>query len=124
MPQRRLGIYFHGTNGTMFSDYGGFKIVPEGDKMKGLEPPPKSIPASPGHEREWLDCIKTRQQPRLQRVLSCEWTCRSCWSLLSLAGPLIRFDQGTEKIVGDDEAARLAVPRYQRPGNFEAVSQA
>ena len=36
VPQRRLGIYFHGVNGTMYADYGMFKIVPEGDKMKDL----------------------------------------------------------------------------------------
>ena len=75
-PQRRLGIYFHGANGTLYADYDTFKIVPEGDKMKGLEAPPKSIPPSPGHEREWLDCIKSRRQPSLQpRSTTCTSMC-------------------------------------------------
>ena len=49
-PKRRLGIYFHGAHGTIYSDYGSFKVMPEGDGMKNLPPPPKSIPPSPGHE--------------------------------------------------------------------------
>ena len=63
VPRRRLGIYFHGANGTMYCDYGMHKIVPEGDRMQGVETPPVSIPSSPGHEIEWVNCIKTRQQP-------------------------------------------------------------
>ena len=40
-------------------------------------------------------------------------------SLLSLKlGRSIRFDPATEKIVGDSEAARLAVPDYRAPWKF------
>ena len=40
-------------------------------------------------------------------------------SLLSLKlGRSIRFDPATEKIVGDPEAARLAVPKYRAPWKF------
>ena len=27
------------------------------------KPPDKTIPASPSHEREWLDCLRSRKQP-------------------------------------------------------------
>ena len=64
MPQRRLGIYFHGVNGTMYCNYGMYKVVPEGDRMKGREAAEavdrRRRPATSG---EWLDCIKTRKQP-------------------------------------------------------------
>ena len=37
-------------------------------------------------------------------------------SLLSLKlGRTIHFDPATEKIVGDPEAARLAIPKYRAP---------
>jgi hypothetical protein len=40
-------------------------------------------------------------------------------SLLSLKlGRAIRFDPATERIVGDREAAELAVPRYRSPWKF------
>jgi predicted dehydrogenase len=118
-PQRRLGIYFHGANGTMYANYDQFKIVPEGDKMKDLLPPPKSIPSSPGHEREWLDCIKSRQQPSCSVFYHTHVDVPVVLSLLSLRlGRSIRFDPATEKIVGDPEAAQMAIPKYRSPWQF------
>ncbi|MGD8500945.1 MAG: Gfo/Idh/MocA family oxidoreductase, partial [Phycisphaerales bacterium] len=38
-PARRLGIYFHGVNGTLYADYGVHEVVPEGDWLKDAKPP-------------------------------------------------------------------------------------
>lgn len=119
VPNRRLGLYFHGTNGTLYSDYGMFKIVPEGDKMKNAVTPPKSIPPSPGHEREWLDCVKSRQQPSCNPNYHVKVDVPVLLSLLSLKlGRSIRFDPVKERIVDDKEAARLAIPKYRAPWKF------
>lgn len=118
-PQRRLGIYFHGSNGTLYSDYGMHKVVPEGDRMNGKTPPPRSIPPSPGHEREWLNCIKSREQPSCSVFYHVKVDVPIVLSLLSLKlGRSIRFDPKTEKILGDAEAAKLAVPTYRKPWKF------
>jgi predicted dehydrogenase len=118
-PKRRLGMYFHGSQGTLISDYGSFRIVPEGDRMKDLPPPPKSIPPSPGHEREWLDCIQSRRQPSCNVAYHVKVDVPIALSLLSYKlGRSIQFDTRTERIVGDPEAARLAVPRYRAPWKF------
>jgi predicted dehydrogenase len=119
VPQRRLGIYFHGTNGTLYSDYSSFTVIPEGDKMKDAPEVPKSIPPSPGHEREWLDCIKTRQQPSCNPNYHVRVDVPLLLSLLSLKlGRSIRFDPEKERIVGDSEAAKLAIPTYRKPWKF------
>lgn len=119
VPQRRLGIYFHGANGTLYSDYGMHKIVPEGDKMKDKQVPPPSIPPSPGHEIEWLNCVKTRQQPSVSVFYHTRVDVPVVLSLLSLKlGRSIRFDPVKEQIVGDSEAAKLAVPTYRKPWKF------
>jgi len=119
VPRRRLGIYFHGVNGTMYADYGMFKIVPEGDRMEGKEAPEPSIPPSPGHEREWLDGVKSRQQPSCSVFYHTKIDVPLVLANLSLKlGRSIRFDPATKKIVGDDEAARLAVPEYREPWKF------
>ena len=87
--------------------------------MKGKEAPPKSIPASPGHEREWLDCIKSRQQPSCNPAYHVKVDVPLVLSVLSLKlGRSLRFDPKTERIVGDEEAARLAVPTYREPWKF------
>lgn len=120
MRQVRVGAYFHGVNGTLYTDYlGNFKIVPEGDLMNDKEVPPKSIPPSPGHEREWLDCIKSRQQPSCNPAYHVKVDVPLILSVLSLKlGRSIRFDPKTETIVGDREAARMAMPKYRDPWKF------
>lgn len=120
-PARRLGIYFHGVNGTMYCNYGTHKIVPEGSRMDDKETPPRSIPPSPGHEREWLDCIKTRQQPSCSVFYHSKVDVPIVLGNLSYKlGRSIRFDPKTEKIVGDSEAAKAAVPEYRDPWKFPA----
>ena len=121
VPRRRLGIYFHGVNGTMYCNYGMYKIVPEGDRMKDMQPPEASIPRSPGHEREWLDCLKTREQPSCSVHYHTRIDVPLVLANLSLKlGRSIALDPATGKIVGDDEAAKAAVPEYRAPWKFPA----
>jgi predicted dehydrogenase len=120
-PARRLGIYFHGVNGTMYCNYGTSKIVAEGDRMNDVQPPEKSIPPSPGHEREWLDCIKTRQQPSCSVFYHSKIDVPIVLANLSYKlGRSIRFDSATEKILNDPQAAKAAVPEYRAPWKFPA----
>jgi hypothetical protein len=117
--RRRLGIYFHGANGTLQTDYNAHKIMPEGDRMDGMETPPKSIPPSPGHELEWIDCIKSRQQPSCNVGYHVLVDVPIQLSTLSLRlGRSIRFDPENEKIIGDAEASRMAIPEYRDPWEF------
>ena len=51
-------------------------------------------------------CIRDRDVPIELSVLSMK------------LGRSIKFDPKTEKIVGDDEAARLAIPEYRAPWKF------
>jgi predicted dehydrogenase len=121
VPQRRLGIYFHGVHGTMYANYGTFKIVPEGDRMKDAKPPEPSIPPSPGHELEWIECIKTRQQPSCSVFYHSKVDVPLVLANLSLKlGRSIRFDPAALKIVDDEAAAKAAVPEYRAPWKFPA----
>jgi predicted dehydrogenase len=117
--QRRLGIYFHGVNGTLLTDYSTHQILPEGDRMKGMDTPPKSIEPSPGHELEWVECIKSGKQPSCNPGYHVKVDVPIELSVLSMKlGRSIKFDPATEKIVGDEEAAKLAVPEYRAPWKF------
>ncbi len=119
VPQRRLGIYFHGVNGTLYCDYGMHKVIPEGDRMKGMEAPKPSIPPSPGHEHEWIDCIKSRKEPSCSVAYHSKIDVPIVLGNLSLKlGRSLRFDPKTLRIVGDKEAMRLSVPRYRDPWRF------
>lgn len=118
-PARRLGIYFHGSNGTLYANYGMLRVIPEGKRMEGRETPAPSIPPSPGHEREWLDSIQSRQQPSCSAFYHVHVDVPILLSLLSLKlGRSIRFDPAQEAIVDDPEAARMAIPEYRDPWRF------
>lgn len=117
--RRRLGIYFHGVNGTLYTDYDSHTILPEGNRMDGMQTPPESLPPSPGHELEWVECIKSRKQPSCNPGYHVKVDIPIELSVLSMKlGRSIKFDPLTEKIVGDDEAAHLAIPEYRDPWKF------
>jgi len=60
--RRRLGVIFQGTDGTLAADYGRFQLFAEGTRVSERDLPPPSLPRSPGHQREFLDAIRTRER--------------------------------------------------------------
>jgi predicted dehydrogenase len=113
-PARRLGIYFHGVNGTLVADYGMHEVIPEGDRMDPQNPPEKSIPPSPGHEREWLDCMRTRSQPSC--CVDYHYQIDLAINLANLSmqvGRDLRVDPASHQILGDAEAVARALPTYR-----------
>ncbi|HNR99130.1 MAG TPA: Gfo/Idh/MocA family oxidoreductase [Planctomycetota bacterium] len=121
VPQRRLGIYFHGLNGTLYCDYGTHKIVPEGKAMEGAQPPASRIPPSPGHEREWIECIRSRKEPSCCVAYHTKVDVPIVLGNLALRlGRALKFDPAKAAIVGDEEAARLSMPQYRTPYRFPA----
>jgi predicted dehydrogenase len=117
--KRRLGIYFHGVNGTLQTDYNTHEILPEGDRMDGMQTPPQSISPSPGHELEWVECIKSRKQPSCCAEYHVKVDIPIALSVLSMKlGRSIKFDPATESIVGDKEAAKMAIPEYRGQWKF------
>lgn len=121
-PERRLGIYFHGVNGTLYADYGMHQIVGEGDAMKDASAPPETLPPSPGHEREWLNCIRTREQPSC--CVDYHYRLDLAINLANLSmrlGRDVRWDPVADALVSDAEAAKLARPEYRSPWQFPNV---
>ena len=53
------GLLFVGDRGKILCSFNGEdpKLIPE-TKMKSFKQPPKTLPRSPGNEREWLDACK------------------------------------------------------------------
>lgn len=53
------GLLFIGDGGKILCGFNGAnpKLIPQ-SKMEGFKQPPKTLPRSPGNEREWLDACK------------------------------------------------------------------
>ena len=117
--QRRLGYYLQGVEGTLLGNYSMHKIIPQTAALAKAEPPEKSIPSSPGHEREWLDCIRTRKQPSSHVEYAHKLNTGNMLANLSMkVGRALEFDPKTETILGDDEATRVSKPEYRAPWKF------
>ncbi len=117
--QRRLGYFLHGVEGTIFGNYSEFEVVPQTSALASAEPPEKSIPPSPGHEREWLDCIRSRRQPSCNVEYAHKLNMGNMLANLAMkVGRELRFDPATETILDDPAAAKAALPEYRDPWKF------
>ena len=122
-PARRLGIYFFGSAGTLWANYSKHEVVPEGKYFdpETLPGEDDKIASSPGHEFEWVECIKTRNQPSCSPEYHCQIDIPLVLGNLAYRlGRSIQFDPEKLEIVGDEAAARLAVPEYRAPWRFPA----
>ena len=100
----------------MFADYGMFKVVPEGDRIKDQPAVGKTIPPSPGHEREWLDCIKSRQRPVADVEDGHEVSVACHLANISMKlGRKLTWDATKEVVVGDKEATAMLERPYRKP---------
>lgn len=118
---RQLGVFFQGNNGTLFADYGARRWFAEPDRMTDFQPPAPSIPPSPGHDREFLDSVKSRQSP------SCCFenhlplgTALALGQIAYDSGRKLVWDSKSGKVVGDKETQRLAEPSYRKPWRLPA----
>jgi len=117
--QRRLGYFLHGVNGALFGNYSHHTVVPQTTELARAEAPEETIPSSPGHEREWLDCIRSREEPSCGVNYHHKVNTGNMLANLALkVGRSLRFDPATESIIDDPEATKLARPEYRDPWKF------
>jgi predicted dehydrogenase len=112
---RRLGIVFHGTEGTLLANYGLCQVLDKQNNVIEREFPP-IVPRSPGHEREFLDSIRSRQE------CSCSFANHlPMHTALNLAhtaletGRKLHWDEQNWQVIGDEEANAKIVPHYRAP---------
>jgi hypothetical protein len=121
-PGRHLGITFHGTKATLLANYGLCQIVTEdGSPVEGVEFPISAEP-SPGHEREFVECIRSRKEPScsfarhlpMHVALNLAHTAMKC-------GRKLKWDAEKFEVTGDREATRMVTPEYRAPWKLPKV---
>lgn len=95
----KSGVLFVGSRGELLADYGRHQLLPE-KEFAGFEPPAKSIPDSPGHQREWIAACKGEGQT------SCPFDYAGPLSEAALLGNAA-YRAGT-KILWDSRKMRVA----------------
>jgi predicted dehydrogenase len=129
--QREHGVEFHGENGILVVDRGGWEVYSETDQLKQPErvfrmmPKPRQ-PAEDdfhfAHVRNFVECVKSRQLPAADVEIGHK-SITPC-HLGNMAVRLrryVRWDAAKELIVGDPEAQRLAGRVYRKPWALPAL---
>lgn len=99
------GCTFEGTAGKLYIDRGKLTSEPESAVKEPLGEKEVHLRKSPGHHRDWLDCIRSRQRPiadveiGARSVTVCHLTNFAYWYRRKL-----RWDPQNWRFVGDDEA--------------------
>ncbi len=112
-----FGARYHGDEGTLIVRGGDGGTFTE-DKAKEYTPPPDGfVPyESPGHEQNWVDCVRTRQQP-IMHIESGHRVASLCilGNIAYRLGRKLRWDPVAERFIGDEEANRLVAKPYRAP---------
>lgn len=99
------GCFFTGTKGTLHIDRGVLVSDPDGLIREPIRSDEVHLFQSPGHHRNWIDCIRSREKP----ICDVEIGARSVaivqlGNLAYWHGKTLKWDPHAWKFVGDKEA--------------------
>lgn len=112
-----IGCLFEGTDASVVTNYEKHEVWVRGQRADDFPRPDPSIPDSPGHIREFLDAIKTRN---LDTTCNVRYGHRlSKLGLLTniayRSGRRIYWDDQRERILNDGDASRYLSRRFRKP---------
>ena len=120
LENKGMGIMFQGTEATLVADYGTYKIIPE--KGRKIEEPPKTLPRSVGHHREWLEAIKSRSPCSCQFAYGHRLASVGNLGNVSLwTGEKLKWDPVNERILNHPEANQYLTKEYRKPWTLPTV---
>ncbi len=120
---RHNGIVFHGKDATLsIVNYGTPEVTDRDGKPIVDAEYPQSVPPSPGHEREFIDCVKSRAEcsTSFQKHLPMHVAMNLAHLSLQL-GRKIRWDDTKFEAIGDSEANALLAPQYRAPWSLPTL---
>ena len=128
--QREHGVEFHGQNGVLVVDRGGWEVHPETDKVnrperiQRMEPVPRQ-PASQDyhftHVQNFLECMKTREKPVADVELGHKSVVACHLGNIGRLQRYVPWDADKEIIPGDSEAQALVTYPYRAPWELPKI---
>ncbi len=110
------GVVFHGTEGWIGDfKFGSFYASDQTLWKQGLKPGDEKLHVSPEHNRNFIDCIKSREETicPVEMGIRCD-TIAHMVNVAAQTGRMIHWDPKAEQIVGDDEAAQMITRTYRK----------
>lgn len=112
----QMGVKFIGDDGWIHVERGATDASNKDLLKEKLGPNDVHLFKSPGHHRNFLDCVKSRKQT----ITPCETAHRSATpghlgQIAMLLERKIKFNPETEEIIGDPTASRMLSRSYRSP---------
>lgn len=116
------GVKFEGTEGWIFIHVHGAKLEAEPESLltSQIGPDEVQLGRSPGHQRNFIECVLSRQQPVAPAEVG-HRTGTICHlnNIAMLVGRTLRWDPAAERILDDPEAEALLTPQMRSPWTLE-----
>jgi predicted dehydrogenase len=114
LEDRPNGMAFYGTGGALFADRVGYEIYPEPGRIAPKQM--NTTDATPVHVRNFLECVRSRQQPNGDVELAHRAAIVAhLGNIAYKTGHKVRWDGERETITDDQEAARLLARAARKP---------
>ncbi len=118
-----MACTFYGTDGWLTCNYGErFLSIGGKEKVKDVDSVPRTLPRSPGHHVNFLECVKTRGLTESNLPYVVNMTTPMFFGRISLlcGGRTLNWDESKKQFTGDDEANRLLGRVYRQPWTLPA----
>ena len=114
--ENKQGVVFQGTEGWVYVRRGQIDAEPKSLLDSQIGPSEIHLPESPGHQREFLDCVKTRK-PTVSNidVAVRSDTIAHLTNICTRLKRKVRWDPEKEEILGDPEAGRMLSRAMREP---------
>jgi predicted dehydrogenase len=109
------GVLFEGAKGHLIADFDKYQLLPE-ERFRGFQPPPRTIAASLGHYREWLQAIRDGGQTTCNFDYSGALTETVLLGNVAYraGGAKLRYDAKTGRVSGNNNAEQYLRREYRR----------
>ncbi|HTM26968.1 MAG TPA: Gfo/Idh/MocA family oxidoreductase [Vicinamibacterales bacterium] len=127
---RDHGVAFHGNNGVLVVDRGGWEVLPETETKSGkkryrmIGEPRRGSSGDMGqaHVKNFFDCLDSRKRPTSDveighnSMIACHLA-----NIAFRIGRVVRWDAAREQIVGDADAQKLVLKPYRAPWKLPSI---
>ncbi|MEJ7738645.1 MAG: Gfo/Idh/MocA family oxidoreductase [Chitinophagaceae bacterium] len=116
---RSIGAYFEGDKGTLICDYQTREITINGQTMNDIADLPQTMKRSPGHQQNFINAVKLRQQPESNLQYARRMTMPMHLGLISYRlNRKLLWNSQEEKFINDNEANQFLFRKYRKKWNL------
>jgi predicted dehydrogenase len=112
---KHIGAFFEGDKGTLICDYSTRSITINGQTMNDIPELAITIPRSPGHQQNFLDAVRSRNQPESNLEYARKFTIPMHLGIISYRlNRTLNWNSEKEKFIDDKEANNFLHREYRR----------